>query len=114
MFALENVNVSLCTANCPTCRILTDFLMFESGAGGDFETYVGNATGTLYRLDMTGVMYLGKTVSGLLAPAIEREGGVDNLRKIPEQVRCKSCGSVFAADQCRIETDIVAPAQLLA
>ena len=88
--------------------------MFESGAGGDFETYVGNTTGTLYRLDMTGVMYLGKTVAGLLEPAIDKEGGADNLRKIPEQIRCKSCGSVFAADHSRIETDIVAAAQLLA
>ena len=32
--------ISICHANCPKCSLPVDFKMFESGLGGDFETYV--------------------------------------------------------------------------
>lgn len=49
--------------------------MFESGPGGDFSTYVGKRTGSLYRLDLGKVHYLNIPLEELLAPALRQEGG---------------------------------------
>jgi hypothetical protein len=68
--------------------------MFESGPGGDFATYVGGVTGSIYRLDLGKVHYQGASVESLLSPAEKKEG---NLRRVPEEIRCKICGTVFSA-----------------
>jgi hypothetical protein len=68
--------------------------MFESGAGGEFQTYIGETSSTIYRIDMTKIYYLNFKLADLLAPAIEIE---NELRSIPEQVKCKICNSVFKA-----------------
>jgi hypothetical protein len=113
MATLIEIPATRCTAHCPSCGVQTDFLMFESGAGGEFGTYVGDKTGTLYRLDMSSVNYLGKSVEGLLAPAVAAEEGTGNLRSIPEQVECKSCGSIFSADTLTFGDDVAVVAHLL-
>jgi hypothetical protein len=69
--------------------------MFESGLGGDFKTYIGKTTGTIYRLDMNKIHYLNIELSDLLSTAYKVEG---ELRSIPEQVECKVCHSIFKAD----------------
>jgi len=68
--------------------------MFESGAGGDFATYVGARTGASYRLDLGKLHYQEALLTELLAPALQREG---SLTKLPDEVRCKLCGNVFSA-----------------
>lgn len=93
----NNLPISQCHSTCPKCNIETDFQFFESGSGGDFETYTGVVTGNIYRLDMHKVHYLNSSEEELLAPAIELEGSRDNLRNIPDQVTCKVCKSIFKA-----------------
>lgn len=89
--------ISKCRSTCSNCLVITDFLMFESGAGGDFETFVGAKTGDIYRLDMHKVHYLNIEEEELLKSCGDREGGVENMRRIPEQVMCKVCKSIFHA-----------------
>jgi hypothetical protein len=86
--------IMLCHANCPKCGLPTEFKMFESGAGGDFLTFVGAATGTIYRLDLGKVHYQNISEGRLLAEAERTEG---KLIRVPEEIRCKICGTVFAA-----------------
>ena len=74
--------------------------MFESGLGGDFETYIGSKSGTIYRLDLGQIHYHGATRSDLLADAIEKEG---NLICIPKEIKCKICGMVFTASTIPID-----------
>ena len=74
--------------------------MFESGLGGDFETYIGADSGTIYRLDLGQIHYQGASRSDLLAEAIEREG---NLICIPKEIRCKICGTIFSATTIPID-----------
>lgn len=71
--------------------------MFESGPGGDFETYYGITTGTTYRIDMIKVHYLNQTVEELLKPAIEKEGGSKLIRHVPSQTECTFCQHLFNA-----------------
>ncbi len=68
--------------------------MFESGAGGDFATFVGAASGNLYRLDLGKVHYQRIPESVLLAEAEAKEG---KLTRVPEEIRCKICGTLFSA-----------------
>ena len=107
MTTLKTLPASRCNSPCPRCCLLTTFLMFESGPGGDFGTYFGDTTGTLYRLDWNSIHYKGKTLDGLLAPAVALEGGIVNLRSIPEQIKCNSCGHLFSSQRCHIEDDDV-------
>jgi hypothetical protein len=86
--------ILICHANCPDCKLPTEFKMFESGSGGDFATYVGAKTKTMYRVDLGKVHYQGKQLDSLLAPAIKQEG---TLARIPGEVRCKLCGRIFSA-----------------
>lgn len=79
--------------------------MFESGAGGDFSTYVGQKTNSIYRLDLGKIHYLGKTLDQLLLPAIEHEGGITNLSAIPEQIKCKVCCTIFSAESCMADDE---------
>jgi hypothetical protein len=68
--------------------------MFESGPGGDFATYVGAATGSIYRLDMAKLHYQNIPLESLLKKAQEKEGKVS---RVPEEIECKICGIVFSA-----------------
>ncbi len=87
--------ILICHANCPKCGLPTDdFKMFESGLGGDFETYVGADSGTIYRLDLGQVHYGGKSRSELLTEAREKEG---KLICVPKELRCKICRTEFSA-----------------
>lgn len=96
--------ISLCHANCPTCSLPTEFQMFESGPGGDFSTFVGAATGTIYRLDLWKV-HVGKVPeASLLAEAEKKEG---RLVRVPEELRCKICGTVFSARSMPIDGEEV-------
>jgi len=72
----------------------SEFKMFESGPGGEFETYIGSQTGTIYRLDLSQIHYHGASRPDLLAEAMKREG---NLICVPEEITCKICGTVFSA-----------------
>jgi rubredoxin len=101
----SRLTISLCHANCPKCGLPTEFRMFESGAGGDFATYIGARTGAPYRLDLGKVHYQGASLTKLLAPALEREG---SLMKLPDEVRCKLCGNVFSAVSIPIDGEEVA------
>lgn len=75
-----------------------EFLFFESGAGGDFSTYVGQNTGDLYRVDLLQVHYLGKTLLDLLSPVYAREGGPNHVRNVLEKIQCRICGNRFSAE----------------
>ena len=79
--------------------------MFESGSGGDFATYLGWKTNNYYRLDLGKITYLKQELNDLLAPAIATENGTENLSKIPDQIRCKICGSDFKATSIVVESD---------
>ncbi len=92
--------ILLCHANCPECGLPTELKMFESGPGGDFETYLGADSGNIYRLDLGPVKYQGASRSDLLAEAVKREG---RLVRVPEEIGCKICGTVFNADAVRID-----------
>ena len=81
--------------------------MFESGAGGDFATYVGAKTGVFYLLDLGKVHYQGASLTELLAPALQREG---SLTKLPDEVRCKLCGNVFSAVSIPVDAEEVVDA----
>ena len=81
--------------------------MFESGAGGDFATYIGARTEAAYRLDLGNIHYQGKSEAELLAPALEREG---SLTKLPDEVRCKLCGTVFCAVSIPVDSEEVVEA----
>jgi len=96
--------ISLCHANCPKCRMPTEFRMFESGPGGDFATYLGVATGSIYRLDYAKVQYEGIPADRLLASIEQKEG---KAMRVPEEIRCKICGHVFAARSVMIDSEEV-------
>lgn len=74
--------------------------MFESGPGGDFSTYIGQRTNSIYRVNIGQIRYLNKSLDQLLLPAIEHEGSVANLMAVPDQVKCKICGTFFRAECC--------------
>lgn len=76
--------------------------MFESGLGGDFETYVGATSGNIYRLDLGQIHYQGKSRSELLAEATLKEG---KLTCVPKELRCKICGTEFSAEMIPIDRE---------
>jgi hypothetical protein len=79
-------------ARCKSCGALTTYTQFEASFY-DFDTYFGEKTGTLYRLDIDCTnKKSGKiTIEDALEPAIERESGRANLRLVPEELRCPKC-----------------------
>jgi hypothetical protein len=83
----------------------TEFPLFESGLGGDFATFVGETTGSIYRASLDLIFYAKKDLNDLLAWAIEAEGGKDKLRRFPDEVKCKICGHVFKADRIGIDCE---------
>jgi hypothetical protein len=102
---LTQLQVLRCHANCTRCGLPTEFAQFESGPGGDFATFVGERTGALYRLALGAVHYAHESLDNLLAPAIEREGSREMLRRIPESIRCKICGNVFRGQSMPIDRE---------
>ncbi|WOH38227.1 hypothetical protein RI844_03035 [Thalassotalea fonticola] len=99
----NKLKISQCHAPCTRCKVRNDFLMFESGAGGNFETFVGDKTGNVYRVDMNKMHYLGMELGELLKPAIVIEDGVANIRNIPNEVKCKVCDSIAKMDTITCE-----------
>lgn len=77
--------------------------MFESGAGGDFATYIGETTKRIYRVALWKVYYQNQKLDQLIAPAVEIEGGKTKIRRIPEEVKCKICGLIFEASTIGID-----------
>lgn len=102
--------ISLCHANCENCGLPTEFRMFESGPGGDFATYIGQATQNLYRVNLNNAHYTGKTLDEVLLPAIKREGGNELLTEIPSQVKCKLCGHIFEPMSCGVDDEEIVDA----
>jgi len=100
---LKRLPISHCHANCERCGLPTEFRMFESGAGGDFVTYVAKVTRDLYRLDVNKVRSTGTNLKDILSPAYEREGRAEFLMEIPKQVQCKLCGHVFEPTACGLD-----------
>ena len=78
--------------------------MFESGAGGDFATYVGEATGSIYRMDLAKIHYQGISAVDLLAAAQNKEG---RLARVPEEIRCRTCGAIFSAQSIPVDGEEV-------
>ena len=107
------IPVLRCHANCTRCGHPTEFPLFESGPGGDFATYLGEKTGSLYCVSLGQIHYAGKSIESLLAPAIEREGSRDALRQLPENVKCKICDNVFSARSMPIDREEIADAYVL-
>ena len=81
--------------------------MFESGAGGDFATYQGAATGSIYRLDLAKAHFQGLALNSFLSPLEEKEG---RLLRIPEEIRCKICGSIFSTSSVMVDGEEVVDA----
>jgi hypothetical protein len=81
--------------------------MFESGVGGDFATYVGAASGSIYRLDLAKLHYQGISAASLLAVAEKKEG---RLSRVPEEITCKICGTIFSARSIPVEGEEIVEA----
>lgn len=81
--------------------------MFESGLGGDFETYIGAGSGSIYRLDLAKVHYEKKSRADLLSEVREKEGG---LTCVPKELRCKICGTEFSAETIPIDGEEIVDA----
>ncbi len=81
--------------------------MFESGVGGDFSTFVGAVTGTIYRLDLGKVHYQKIPEATLLAEAEKKEG---KLSRMPEEITCKICGTVFSARSIPVDGEEIVEA----
>lgn len=107
------IPVSRCHSKCPVCRSpSSEFRLFESGMGGDFLTYVGKTTGSLYRVDVGITGYMGISLADVLAPAIEREGGSQHLWG-GKQLQCKFCGKTFSWRTAHIDGEELVTAFLL-
>ena len=81
--------------------------MFESGAGGDFATYVGAVSGSIYRLNLTKIHYLGISAASLLAASEKKEG---RLTCVPEEIKCKICGRIFSERSVSVEGEEIVEA----
>jgi hypothetical protein len=79
--------------------------MFESGPGGEFNTYKGDKTGTIYRIDLNQIRYLKRKMADILEIAIQNEGGIENIREIPNSIKCNSCKKIFSTDDIRVESE---------
>ena len=104
------IPISLCHANCPKCGMPSDFRCFESGAGGDFATVRGVATGAYYRIDLAKTHYGNASKSDLLAKVEAKEGGV---RHIPEEIKCRICGTTFSAHSIQVDGEELIDAYML-
>jgi len=110
---INQLPITVCHTSCPACKLPMDFLMFESGAGGEFSTYIGDTTNTIYRLNLTNARYSDVSTDTLLAPVISLENGQDNLREIPNKVICKACSSIFEATNIEFDQEVTVDAVIL-
>ena len=99
--------ISLCHASCPKCKLLTEFKMFESGAGGDLETYIGTKSGAIYRLDLTKLSYQKESRENFLKKALQLE---ESLRCIPLEIQCNICENVFSASSVVVDCELMVEA----
>lgn len=81
--------------------------MFESGVGGDFETYIGSKTGSIYRLNLTKLSYQKESHENLLKEALQLE---ESLRCIPLEIQCMICGNVFSAASVVVDSELMVEA----
>jgi hypothetical protein len=101
----SSLPISYCHATCPKCKMPTEFPMFESGFGGDFSTYLGEATGSIYRVNMDLVHYGDKDLDEVLSWGIEHEGGKHNLRAVPGEIKCKICSNIYNAESVGLDKE---------
>ena len=102
----NKLRINICSAVCPSCKLPSDFLMFEPNSpGGEFSTYHGITTNNIYRVNLGDIYYLKKTLPEILQPAIELEGGENKLLKIPNAVKCNFCDKYFHAKNIRISCE---------
>jgi len=87
------IPITMCHVNCPKCSMPVDFKMFESGPGGDFETYFETEKMEYYRLDLSMAYYLKKDVETILKQIIDFELKPRTIVKIPDQLKCTFCNS---------------------
>jgi hypothetical protein len=104
LMKLSRLPISVCHAICTKCGFPSDFKIFESGAGGDFATYVGQRTHDIYRVALEQTQYQNKSLNQILSPAFLREGDL-GLYLIPDQIKCKVCGNIFKAEQCTVDSE---------
>jgi hypothetical protein len=81
--------------------------MPASGPGGDFETYIGTGSGTLYRLDLGRIYYLGKSRAELLEEAKQKEGP---LIHVPSGLPCRICGSELSTTSVFVDGEEIVEA----
>jgi hypothetical protein len=98
--------IALMHARCRKCNLPTEFQAFESGAGGEFATYVGLRTHDTYRVNLAKVQYHRASLSDLLEPALKREGTA-GLRAVPEESMCKLCGGSLDTSATAIDGEVM-------
>lgn len=102
----RTVPVLRCTAICPTCgNPVDDYPLFESGPGGDIDTWQNTENGSLYAIDLFMVAYGQTTMEACLEPVVAHAGGRDKLRHLPEEVYCKFCSKTFHAESGHIQRE---------
>lgn len=101
------LTISLCHANCPTCGLPTELRLFESGPGGDFATFVGAASGAVYRLDLGKLHRMRIPMASLLAEAERTQG---RLVRADEGVRCKICRAEFSPRSIMVDGEEIVDA----
>ena len=78
--------------------------MFESGSGGDFKTFIGESTKSIYRLNMEKIQYLKLLESDILKDAKNKEG---ELRITSQEIQCLICNSKFSASSILVSGEEV-------
>ena len=82
---LSRVPMVRCVASCPQCKLPSDeYLVAESGMGGDFQTFRHVGSGALYRHDLTLAQYNPKADAEAL-------GQLRSTRAVP--INCRSTGA---------------------
>lgn len=96
---LSRVPMARCIATCPQCKLPGDeYLIAESGMGGDFQTFRHVGSGALYRHDLTLAQYNPKAGAEAMRVIEVHAGGADQLREVPGQQACKVCGKRYAVE----------------
>ena len=76
--------------------------MFGSGLAGDFQTLIGSAKGTIFRLNLTISGYNDISESSIVAKVNKDEG---RLIRVPQEIHCKICTTSFSASLIRIDSE---------
>ncbi len=88
----EALPATVYSATCDHCKLACKYIRFESSFY-DFDTYWGAGTGTWYRVnrDLTAERYGTRSIDELLGLASAREGGSEQLQRVPDQLQCQHC-----------------------